>query len=326
MRFQERVAACFKGLATGDAVGKQTETLSRADVSRWYPEGIKGFHGEPGTVIPRYVGKRYEWRIAEITDDTEQTIAVARALLRTGEARHESIGTELLRCRKSVHPGVRIWAFQQAGDPAGMAGVGDGSGAAMRVAPVGVITGPDEPDALAHAAYEASIPTHGGRLAVSAAAAVAGAVSAALDGKNAGQVLTAALAASRLAERLRPATTETTMGSCIETVYSYLARRARLSVDDIAQQYFPDRPATIVPLAISLALITESAEETTILASNLGGDSDSVASIGSAIAGALCPWSVNEEWFRVVRSVNSAECDEMLRLVDALAQRWPRES
>jgi len=209
------------------------------------------------------------------------------------------------------------------GGPGWESVAGDGPGAAMRVAPVGVINGPDDLGALVHAAYQASIPTHGGQLAVSAAAAVTGAVSAALDGKSARQVLTTAVSASRLAESLRPRTTAAAMSTCIETVYSHLAGRGRLSVDEIARRYFPDKPETIVPLAISLALITESAE-TTLLASNLGGDSDSVASIGGAIAGALCPLSVNEEWFRVVRLVNSAECDETLMLAHALAQRWRR--
>src|SRR5215467_8956779 len=72
MQFSQRVIGCFKALATGDAIGKKTETLSRADVQRWYPGGIGGFHGQPGEVIPRYAGKRYEWRIGETTDDTEQ--------------------------------------------------------------------------------------------------------------------------------------------------------------------------------------------------------------------------------------------------------------
>src|SRR4029077_6554686 len=120
MGFEERVVACFQGLATGDAVGKQTETLSRANVLKWYPGGIHGFHGRPGDIIPRYAGKRYEWRIGETTDDTEQTLAVARAVLGTAEVSHEAIGGQLLECRKSVHPGVRIWAFHQAGDPAGI--------------------------------------------------------------------------------------------------------------------------------------------------------------------------------------------------------------
>ena len=53
MQFSQRVIGCFKALATGDAIGKQTEMLSRADVQRWYPGGIAGFHGQPGDVIPR---------------------------------------------------------------------------------------------------------------------------------------------------------------------------------------------------------------------------------------------------------------------------------
>ncbi len=203
MGYEERVIACFKGLATGDAVGKQTETLASTDVQKWYPEGITGFHGRPGDVIPRYVGKRYEWRIGETTDDTEQTIAVARALLREGDVSHEAIGKELLQCKKSLHPGVSIWTFFQIGDPARIAAEGDGCGAAMRTAPVGVICPSSRLDDVIRGAYECAVPTHGGQLAICAAAAVACAVSAALDGRPTAEVLTAALKASKEAETLR---------------------------------------------------------------------------------------------------------------------------
>jgi len=319
--YEERVIACFKGLATGDAVGKQSETLTRADVRTWYPEGIAGFQGNPGDVIPRYVGKRYQWRIGETTDDTEQTIAVGKAILRAEGAQHEVIGTELLRCKKSVHPGVQMWAFQQLHDPARIASEGDGCGAAMRVAPIGVIYRPDALPALVRGAYECAIPTHGGQLAICAAAAVAAAVSAALDGRPAADVLAMALKASRHAESLRPQTRALTMTAAIERVHLDLAQWARLDVDDIAEQYFPNTPEIVVPLAIGLALITESAEQTTLIAANVGGDSDSVASIGGAIAGALRPDSVNESWFNVV---NSIEDGELLHLASSLAARWPR--
>ena len=75
-------------------------------------------------------------------------------------------------------------------------------------------------------------------------------------------------------------------------------------VDELAKQFFPNTPQTIVPLAISLALVTQSAGQTALLAANIGGDSDSVASIGGAIAGALQPGTVNEEWFEVVDRIN----------------------
>src|SRR5262245_41126516 len=200
MQFQERVIGCFKALATGDAIGKQTETLSRADVRRWYPDGVTGFHGRPGDVIARYAGKRYEWRIGETTDDTEQTLAVTRALLREGHATHQAIGRELLQCKKSLHPEVSLWSFVQLGDPSRIASDGDGSGAAMRAAPIGVVYPLSRLDELIRAAYECAIPTHGGQMAVCAAAAVAGAVSAALDGRPIDEVLTAAVQASTEAE------------------------------------------------------------------------------------------------------------------------------
>ena len=122
-------------------LGKQTETLSRAAVLRWYPDGITGFHGRFGDVIPRYAGHaRYAWRIGETTDDTEQTLAVARVLLSERSVTHIAVGRELLRCRKSVHPEVAsIWNLHQSGDQSRVATDGDGCGAAMRVAPVGIV-------------------------------------------------------------------------------------------------------------------------------------------------------------------------------------------
>jgi ADP-ribosylglycohydrolase len=322
MRNEERVIGCFKGLATGDAIGKQTETLTRPDIHEWYPGGITGFHGRPGDVIPRYLGKRYPWRIGETTDDTEQTIAVARAILREGDACHEAIGKELLQCRKSIHPGVSMWSFSQLGDPARIASEGDGCGAAMRVAPVGVIFPADRLDRLIRGANECAIPTHGGQLAICAAAAVACAVSAAIEGAPAAEVMAAAVIASKEAEAFRPAIRASTISASLERIYSDLRTRKRLVADDIAEQYCPDKAENIVPVAISLALITGSVEETALLAANIGGDSDSVASIGGAIAGALCPESVNERWFDVVNSVNGDAILEIAASLAAMRTHW----
>ena len=117
----------------------------------------------------------------------------------------------------------------------------------MRVAPVGVIYRPSALRALVQGAYECAIPTHGGQLAICAAAAVAAAVSAALDGQPTCDVLTAALEASREAEPLRPPSKEFTMTTCIEKVYRDLAARSRLDVDEVAEQYFPANPRTSSP-------------------------------------------------------------------------------
>ena len=322
MSCRERVVACFKALATGDAIGKQSEMLSHPDVRHWYPDGISGFHGPPGDVIPRYAGNRErEWRIGETTDDTEQTIAVARALLSQQGVSHTAVGKELLKCKKSVHPGVKsMWTFHQLDDPSRTASDGDGCGAAMRVAPVGVLYSPQRFDELLRGAYESSIPTHGGQRAICAAAAVAAAVSAALEGMPAREVLKLAIGAARKAEAFAPTATSTTtpsIASSTREMHADLSRHDTLLPSALREKYFPDRPETKAPLAINLALITGSAEHTILLAANLGGDSDSVASIGAAIAGSYRPDSVNETWFHVVQCVNG---DDLLGIAQALAK------
>jgi ADP-ribosylglycohydrolase len=304
---QARIRACLEALATGDAIGKQTETLSREGLVRWYPDGIRGFEGPPGTVIPRYVGNRkHEWLIGETTDDTERTIAVVRAIEIDRRVRHRSVGRELLWCRKCVHPGIRsLWEFHQAGNPERIATEHDGCGAAVRVAPVGILYRSHRFDDIVSGAREASIPTHGGSLALAAAAATAAAVSAAIDGASAGEILDLAMRAADAAETARSGSTATMFAPTVRTMHADLSDRSELSPANVAERYFPDSPLTIVPLAITLATVMHSAEDAILLAANIGGDSDSVASIAGAILGARHPDTVSAQWYRTVEAVNS---------------------
>jgi ADP-ribosylglycohydrolase len=301
-----RITACLKGIATGDAIGKQTEGLSTEDVIRWYPHGIRGFEGTPGAVIPRYSGNRKrEWMIGETTDDTERTLAVARAIISDRTLSHLSIGREMLGCVKSVHPGVRsLWEFHQAGDPARTATVHDGCGAAIRVAPVGIFHRHDSLDDIVNGAREASISTHGGSLAIAPAAATAAAVSAAIDGATDSHILERAEQAAAQAEGRWPGDSSPAFVHAIRRVHDDLARLPTLRVADVAACCFPNQPLTIVPLALGLATLMQSAEEAILLATNVGGDSDSVASIAGGILGARYPSTVNEDWYEIVEQVN----------------------
>jgi ADP-ribosylglycohydrolase len=321
----ERVAGCLKGVATGDALGKQTELLSQAEVLRWYPNGIRGFEGAPGSIIPRYVGNRKrEWRVGETTDDTERTIAVARAIIAAqGRVEHTRIGREMLRCRKCVHPGVKsLWEFHQAGDPARIATRHDGCGASIRVGPVGIVFRPARLDDLVDGAREASIPTHGGSIAIAAAAATAAALSAAIEAWSADAIITFAESAAAEAERRWPGDGSVRLARSIRSTYDDLKRLPELRPAEVAARCFPDHPMTIVPLALCLATMMDSAEQAILLAANVGGDSDSVASIAGGILGARYPDTVKQAWYDTVETVNR---HDLLTLVGELVdvrQRW----
>ena len=302
----DRILGCLKGIATGDAIGKQTEMLSQQDIIKWYPLGVRGFEGTPGDVVPRYLGKsKYEWRIGETTDDTERTIAVARAIISERRVSHETVGREMLACRKCVHPGVKsLWEFHHAGDPARVATEHDGCGAAIRVAPVGIFRSPDDLSALVDSAREASISTHGGSLAIAAAAATAAAVSAAIDGASSQQVLSVAEWAAAVAESRWPGNSASSFANAVRAVHDDLTSLPVVRPGDVSARWFPDRPLTIVPLALGLATVMQSAEDAILVATNVGGDSDSVASIAGGILGAMYPHTVNQHWYTVVERVN----------------------
>jgi ADP-ribosylglycohydrolase len=302
-----RIAGCLKGIATGDAIGKQTEMLSHDDVFRWYPEGIRGFEGAPNAIIQRYVGNaKYQWRIGETTDDTERTVSVARAIIAERAVSHVSIGREMLGCTKSVHPGIRsLWEFHQASDPGRIAAGHNGCGAAIRVAPVGIFYASGSLDELVNGAREASISTHGGSLAIAAAAATAAAVSAAIDAAPQAEVLQRAAQASAMAESRWPGNSGPVFANAIRAVHESLANLGALRAAEIAARCFPDRPLTIVPLALGLATVMQSAEDAILLAANIGGDSDSVGSIAGGILGVMYPSTVNQHWYEIVERVNN---------------------
>jgi ADP-ribosylglycohydrolase len=299
-----RILGCLKGIATGDAIGKQTENLTREDILRWYPNGLNGFDGPSGAPIPRYLGnKKHQWVVGETTDDTERTLAVASAIIQVGGVTHATVGRELLKCHKSVHPGVRsLWEFHTAGDPARVAQGHDGCGAAVRVAPVGILYRPHRLQELVAAAREASISTHAGPNAVAGAAATAAAVSAAVEGMTAADIIDVAQQAAVIAET--EGTTSGNLAHALIRVGRELRQRRRLDPTEVATACFPDHTSTIVPLALALATITGSARAAILLATNIGGDSDSVASIAGGIAGAMNPGSVPSEWCAIVEAVN----------------------
>lgn len=301
-----RALASLKGLATGDAIGKQTENLSRDDIARWYPDGIRGFEGPPGTVIPRYANNRKrQWLFGETTDDTERTLAVARAILFNGNVTHDHIGRELLACRKCIHQGLKsLWEFHQAADPSRIATHHNGCGAAVRSSPVGILYPSNRFDDIVEGAYQASISTHGGPLALAAAAATAAAVSAAIDGAEAEEILALAMRASEAAGQKQSGAGEKSFAVALESIWNDLSQEPELTAGVVSSRCVPADPLTIVPLAIALATLMSSAEAAILLAANVGGDSDSVASIAGSILGARYPDTVNDDWYRIVESVN----------------------
>lgn len=294
----DRFRGSILGLAIGDALGHPTEFVSNLGAirARWPPSGVTGF--EPAGKHPP----------GTFTDDTQMAIAVARALCRAGHQDLDTLmtvtGEEFVAWSRSPEnnraPGGTCLAGCRnlaRGVPWREAGVrgSKGCGAAMRAAPVGLYHAHDVA-ALARVAAAQSALTHahptGVASGVAAAAAVAHIVRAGtLDGIFA--------FVREVVERATPALLVDV--GCDPRLVETPGLREMLDALDRAEAVV-DREADDVCALLGGAWVGEESvacalwcvvrargdfAATVLRAANTSGDSDSIACIAGAVAGAL---------------------------------------
>ncbi|HEU5431467.1 MAG TPA: ADP-ribosylglycohydrolase family protein [Thermomicrobiales bacterium] len=159
----DRYRGCLLGLACGDALGGPVEFMTRGDIARAYPHGVRDFVG--GGWLALVPG--------EITDDTQLTLALARSLDERG-LDMDAFAAALLAWRGSQPKDIgnttrAALDALAAGDPWRRSGekalarlpatTTASNGAVMRCAPVALRFRSD-PAALAHASLASARITH----------------------------------------------------------------------------------------------------------------------------------------------------------------------
>jgi ADP-ribosylglycohydrolase len=284
--------AALQGLAIGDALGMPTQLMSRAAVaSRW--GRISGFEAA-GAEHPLAAGMA----AGSITDDTEQALLVARLIVEgRGHVDPASFARELVAwedgmlARGSLDllgPSTkRAVDAVLAGEPLDQAGrFGTTNGAAMRVTPAGIARSTRDLPALVDLVVEASFVSHNTGIALAGAAAVAAAVSAGLDGID---PVEAALKAAALAEPRGHWVAGADVGRRIAWAIELVdPTRVEQGLDDVSRLVGTSLATQeSVPAAFALlALFPDDPWAAVTAAASLGGDSDTVAAMVGAIAGA----------------------------------------
>ncbi|MED7923248.1 ADP-ribosylglycohydrolase family protein [Nonomuraea sp. LP-02] len=353
---EDRATGCVAGAAVGDALGGATEG--------WTPEQIvERYGGRVEGIVPPY---NDDWRNARpiapyhkgdghITDDTLMTHALIRVYEKAGRhldayAMAEHLVPELMGERRWIPeleaealPLQRIFLAEKwivarlhygHADPR-EAGVGNivNCGAAMYVAPVGIVNAAD-PDA----AYAEAIDLTGAHQASygrEAAGVMAAAVAEAMrPGATADSVVAACLRLAKDGTRAAiEAVCEAASGlghweGSFETL-----RAAVRPYDTVADTYRDQglgarRPSRVhsieeLPLALGMLVIAKGDYRDTVLGGvNYGRDADSIASMGGAIAGALGGLAaVPAEWVEQVGAASRTDLVGPGRAIAAVARR-----
>jgi ADP-ribosylglycohydrolase len=235
-----------------------------------------------------------------ITDDTEQAVALAESIIEDGKVTVEGAARAIIKwydrvggdtCQY-VGPSTRraVQAIK-AGADLNMSGrFGDTNGSAMRVSPVGLIH-PGQVEAAVADAALSCVPTHNTDVAISGAAAVAGAIAAAMQpGIKLEDIVQAGVWAADLGRKHGH-----------RWIGASVSKRIALAYE-IATKWKPDReriqelydlvgtglPLTeSVPAAFGVLVMAEGdPKQTAIYAAALSGDADTIGAMACAIAGA----------------------------------------
>ena len=280
----DKAKGVIYGLAIGDALGYPTEFMSLSS--------IKGKYGEKGI--------RHLPEPALFSDDTQMSIAIAEALIRSGgkdlEEIMEAVKDEFIKWLHSPEnnraPGRTCLAGvenMEKGSHWKVSGVArsKGCGSAMRVAPIGYLYQHD-PEKLREVAHATGICTHGHPTADAASIGAVYLVKLALDGVDPAEMIPELLSFTR----------------GISKVFDEAILKVEKCLDwkneEKALNYLGE--GWVGEEAVALALYCflrypDSYEDMVIRGANTNGDSDSIACIGGSISGAyLGIEAIPEKW------------------------------
>jgi ADP-ribosylglycohydrolase len=343
-----RIHGSLAAAAVGDALGYPVHELSQGEIGRRFGGPLNSFHPP----VPDNPYHR-DMQPGQVTDDTILTLLVSEALIEADgvlDARYFgnrfaewARSTDVWETSPMFGPTTkdRLVRLMKGEDPVRVGSSGSRStegatnGAAMRIAPAGLVN-PDDPAGAVRLSLQISLPTHGTGVAVSAAAAIAAGVAAALGGgADVFSVADAAIFGAREGALLaRDVARDVPAPDVSLRIEKGIA--AALHPADIYESCRRITDAVgngmaayeTVPAAVALFVAARGDPERTILGgANIGGDTDTIASIAGGLAGALRGIEeVPQELYRTVEEVNGLDLGHVSERLLAALYRLKKHS
>lgn len=330
----KKAKGCLFGLAIGDAMGMPTSFLTPAEIQRTFGV-IQDFQEPPHGHIYHQGLHR-----GEVTDDTEQALALARSFIRLRQVDPNDIVQELQAWAQKVEhkyaspfgPSTQQ-AIEQIRNGIALKEAGrngETNGAAMRIAPLGIIHG-IRGSSLKETLYDVALtclPTHGTQVAISATTAVAWSIALCFRNHlSIADVLEGAEEAAEAGSQIGCPKIAPSVARRIAWVRQQ-CRRKRPREKALADLYAlfggGVLAADSVPVALGVFAFCQGDPCQIILtAANYGGDSDTIGAIAAAIGGAYRgDQAFPAEWVNTVQQVNRIDLSILAEALVSLAQHW----
>ncbi len=292
---KDRILGAFYGQALGDAFGMPSELWPQSRVIEHFGWIDSFLDGPQENDAARF------FKAAQFTDDTSMAIALADAIVECrGRVDSVVIARRILAWAEAfdafdknvLGPSSKVALKAiKAGQPiADIANLGETNGAAMRVMPLGCLLPTHDFDIFYAEIAAACAPTHKSDISIAGALVIAWAISKAIDGQRWPELVRTLPEVARQSQLKNVNTFSASLGARIELALSVVEEE-----DDIAAalariyELVGTGTATIeaVPAAVAMVdLAGLDPNRCAELCANLGGDTDTIGAMATAICGA----------------------------------------
>lgn len=292
----KRIAGTVYGQAVGDALGMPSEL--------WPRERVKTFFGEITDFLdgPKENSAACYFKKGQFTDDTFMALAIVDALIaRQGDINPTLIGKNILEWAYQIDAfnknilgptsKAALNAIKDGTPVSDLANNGITNGAAMRVAPAATTLTTGHIDNFIEDVFLLSSATHKSDIALAGAVAVAWCISRAIDGTSWSQIKSELPAITKKAQKRSITTFSPSMACRIELGFELVNNSS--DTEDASEKIYNiigtgTTAIESVPAALTMVeLAKTNPNRCALLCANLGGDTDTIGAMATAICGAI---------------------------------------
>lgn len=314
MDIKHRIKGCLIGTAAGDAMGMPTSMMSPKTIKEKFGEYITEF-------LPAPEGHKLHANMVagQVTDDTQQTLLIADSIIKMKKIDPEDIAVRLIEWAEAINAFTTmavgpsslraLYAIKEGKSVYETGAVGDTNGAVMRIGAVGIF-GRGELKRTVDAVKKACLPTHNTNIAIAGASAVAMVIGECINGeRNIDKILQSAIRATK--EGMKQGN-EWYSASIVErTNLAFDIVKRNSSKEQIIKELYNIIGAGVqvsetVPTCLALFKLSNGdVVEAVQLATNLGGDCDTIAAIVGSMCGAYSGADkIPTDWIDLLECVN----------------------
>ena len=294
---EKRVKGCLVGCAYGDAMGMPTEMLSAKDILKVFPNRVDYF--EPSTEID-FIQRHFP--AGKVTDDTINTILVSESIIedkgdfntqhyidklldwvnKNSTVNSYIMGPNSLKALQAIKNGMPI-------NEAGKFSTSNGS--AMKISPIGIVYDYRNETKFIDYVERLCLPTHNTNIAISASTCIAACVSYGIrGGTNINELKEISMKYSDLGMNRGNQLVTPLISERLKAVYEDLEKYDEKKMISRLQNFYGTGMEVIqtIPTVMAIVFLSElNPKKSAILSANIGGDTDTVGAIATAICGSI---------------------------------------